>query len=59
MARAWITDRWVMDAVVALPDGTTTKISPTSAQLRALKTLPDHFRTARFGTGMRWSARWY
>lgn len=59
MARAWITDRWVKDATVQLPDGSTTKISPTSAQLRALKTLPDHFRTARFGQGMRWSAGWY
>lgn len=59
MARAWITDRWVKDAVVALPDGTTTKISPTSAQLRALKTLPDHFRTTKFGRGSRWEAGWY
>lgn len=59
MARAWITDRWVKDATVPLPDGTTTKISPTSAQLRAIKTLPEHFRTARFGQGKRWSAGWY
>jgi integrase len=58
MARAWITDLWVKDAVIPMPDGTTTKISPTSAQLRALKTLPDHFRTTRFGQGQRWSARW-
>ncbi|WP_279367351.1 tyrosine-type recombinase/integrase [Microbacterium testaceum] len=59
MARAWITDLWVKDAVVDLPDGTTTKISPTSAQLRALKALPDHFRTTRYGQGQRWSARWH
>lgn len=58
MARAWITDRWVKDAVVDLPDGSTTKISPTSAQLRALKTLPDHFRSAKFGKGSRWIACW-
>jgi integrase len=58
MARAWIVDLWVKDATAPLPDGTTTKISPTSAQLRALKSLPEHFRTTKFGTGMRWSARW-
>ena len=59
MARAWITDRWVKDATVTMPDGTTTKISPTSAQLRALKTLPEHFRTTKFGRGSRWEAGWY
>ncbi|MCC2031796.1 tyrosine-type recombinase/integrase [Microbacterium allomyrinae] len=59
MARSWITDRWVKDALVAMPDGTTTRISPTSAQLRAIKTLPDHFRTAKFGKGSRWVAGWY
>jgi integrase len=58
MARAWITDRWVKDAVVPLPDGSTTKISPTSAQLRSLKTLPEHFRAAKFGKGSRWIACW-
>jgi integrase len=59
MARAWIVDLWVKDATVSLPDGDTTKISPTSAQLRALKSLPDHFRSSRFGQGQRWSARWH
>jgi integrase len=59
MARAWIVDLWVKDATVSLPDGGTTKISPTSAQLRALKSLPDHFRSSRFGQGQRWSARWH
>ncbi|MGQ7313416.1 tyrosine-type recombinase/integrase [Microbacterium arabinogalactanolyticum] len=59
MSRAWVTDRWVRDATVTLPDGTTTKISPTSAQLKAIRTLPDHFRTARFGTGNRWLVGWY
>ncbi|WOF23795.1 tyrosine-type recombinase/integrase [Microbacterium betulae] len=59
MARAWITDRWVKDATVTMPDGSTTKISPTSAQLKSLKTLPEHFRTAKFGVGSRWIAGWY
>lgn len=59
MARAWVTDRWVKDAVVTMPDGSTTRISPTSAQLRALKSLPEHFRTAKFGKGSRWVAGWY
>jgi len=59
VAKAWITDRWVKEASVTLPDGTTTKISPTSAQMKAIKTMPDHFRTARFGVGNRWMAGWY
>ena len=53
MARAWITDRWVKDATVTMPDGTTTKISPTSAQLRALKTLPHHEVRQRIPVGSR------
>lgn len=59
MAKAWVTDRWVKDASVTLPDGTSTKISPTAAQLKAIKSMPDHFRTARFGTGRRWLVGWY
>ncbi len=59
MSRAWVTDRWVKDATVTLPDGTTTKISPTAAQMKAMRSLPDHFRTTRFGTGNRWLVGWY
>lgn len=59
MAKAWIEDRWVRDATVTLPDGSTQKISPTSQQLKSLKSLPDHFRTAKFGSGSRWATRWY
>ncbi|GAT73599.1 site-specific recombinase, phage integrase family [Microbacterium sp. HM58-2] len=59
MAKAWINDRWVKDATVTLPDGTTTKISPTSAQMKAIKSMPDHFRTSRFGVGNRWLVGWY
>ncbi|MDR6142079.1 integrase [Microbacterium foliorum] len=58
MAKAWITDRWVKDATVTMPDGSSTRISPTSAQLRSMKTLPEHFRTAKFGRGSRWIACW-
>ncbi|HWU28936.1 MAG TPA: tyrosine-type recombinase/integrase [Microbacterium sp.] len=59
MGRAWVTDRWVKDAVVTMPDGTTTKISATSAQLRSLKTLPEHFRTSKFMKGSRWEVGWH
>lgn len=59
MAKAWITDRWVKDARVTMPDGTVTKISPTSAQMKSLKSMPDHFRTSKFGKGSRWEAGWY
>lgn len=59
MARAWITDRWVKDATVTLPDGTTTRLSPTGAQLKAISRLPEHFRTTRFGVGQRWAVSWY
>lgn len=58
MAKAWITDRWVKDADVALTDGTTIKVSPTPAQLRSLKSLPEHFRKARFMQGSRWAVTW-
>lgn len=58
MARAWVEDRWVKDALVTMPDGTATRISPTAAQLKSLKTLPEHFRTSDFGKGSRWMVRW-
>lgn len=59
MAKAWIIDLWVKDAKVTLPDGTTTNLSPTSAQLRALAKLPEHFRTTKFGVGSRWRVVWH
>ena len=59
MAKAWITDRWVKDAKVAMPDGSVTRISPSSAQMKSLKNLPEHFRTSKFGKGSRWEAGWY
>ncbi|MFA5606608.1 MAG: tyrosine-type recombinase/integrase [Leucobacter sp.] len=59
MARAWITDLWVKDAHALMPDGSKVRISPTAAELRAIRNLPAHFRTARFGKGKRWRAGWY
>lgn len=53
MARAWITDRWVKDAII---DGQRTQ--PTSAQKRNIKNIPDQFRTTRFGQGSRWLVEW-
>ena len=59
MARAWVDDLWVKDTVVTLPDGTEQRIAPTAQQLKSLKTLPEHFRTSKFGKGSRWATRWY
>lgn len=58
MARAWITDLWVKDATIELPGGSMQKISPTPTQLKSLKTLPDHFRASKFGSGSRWRVSW-
>lgn len=58
MAKAWVTDRWVKDASVEMPDGTRQRISPTPAQLKSLKSLPDHFKKSRFGEGSRWRVQW-
>ncbi len=52
-------DLWVKDARVELPDGTSQKVVPTAAQLRSIKNLPEHFRTAKFGRGKRWRVSWY
>lgn len=59
MAKAWITDLWVKDAHALMPNGAKVKISPTSNELKGIRTLPEHFRTARFGTGKRWRTGWY
>ncbi|QIK62310.1 site-specific integrase [Leucobacter viscericola] len=59
MAKAWVSDLWVKDADVQLPDGTTAKVSPTAAELKAITKLPERFRTARFGKGKRWAVGWY
>lgn len=58
MAKTWITDRWVKTATATLPDGTTTRLTPTPGQLRNLKTLPAHFRTSRYMIGKRWRLEW-
>ena len=59
MARAWITDLWVKDAIALMPDGSKVRISPSAAELKSLRTLPEHFRTARFQQGSRWRVGWY
>lgn len=59
MARAWIVDRWVKDAIVTLPDGSTTRISATREQKRSMKSLPEHFRTTRWMQGRRWRVNWH
>lgn len=59
MAKAWVTDLWVKDATLQLADGTTAKVSPTPAQLKAITKLPEQFRTSKFGTGKRWRVTWH
>lgn len=59
MARAWIVDLWVKDARVEMPDGSVQKVTPTAAELKAIKSLPAHFRTAKYGRGKRWRLAWY
>lgn len=59
MARAWIVDLWVKDHRVEMPDGTTQKVVPTAKQRQAIKTIPEHFRTAKYGRGKRWRVAWY
>jgi len=59
MAKAWIVDLWVKDAIVTLPDGTTTKLSATREQKRSMTTLPEHFRSSRWMQGKRWRVTWH
>lgn len=59
MAKAWIVDLWTKDAHVELPDGTRQKLVPTAQQLKAVKTLPEQFRTTKYGRGKRWRVSWY
>lgn len=59
MAKAWVSDRWVKDTLLSMPDGTTQRISSSALQLKSLKTLSEHFRTRNFRNGSRWQVRWY
>lgn len=59
MARAWIVDLWVKDVRVSMPDGSVQRVTPTSAQLKSIKKLPEQFRTAKWGSGKRWRVSWY
>lgn len=53
MSKAWISDLWTKDATI---NGQ--RVSPTATQLRKLKSLPEEFRTPRFGKGNRWRVTW-
>lgn len=59
MAKAWIVDLWVKDAVLTDADGIKFKVSPTSAELKSITKIPERFRTSKFGRGKRWKAVWY
>ena len=60
MARAWIVDLWVKgSARIEAPDGSTQRIVPTAAQLKKISSLPDLFKTAKYGRGKRWRVGWY
>ncbi|MFD2757065.1 tyrosine-type recombinase/integrase [Gulosibacter faecalis] len=53
MAKSWVTDLWTKTAIIGGE-----RVAPTAAQLRKIKSLPDEFRTARFGKGNRWRVGW-
>lgn len=59
MARAWVVDLWVKDALVTDASGETHKISPSAQQLKAISTIPEKFRTSKYGRGKRWRVSWY
>ena len=59
MARAWIVDLWIKNAQVELPDGSTQRLTASSQQRKSVRTIPEHFRTARWGRGKRWKVAWY
>lgn len=58
MAKAWITDLWVKDAHAQMPDGTKVRIQPTATDLKNIRTIPEHFRTTKYGKGRRWKVTW-
>ena len=67
MARAWIEDLWLTDAVVMMSDGSTIRKPPTAAMKRSLAAhpndpmkarVPPEHRTARYGQGKRWRVNW-
>ncbi|PKV03211.1 tyrosine-type recombinase/integrase [Bifidobacterium pseudolongum] len=67
MAKSWINDRWLTDAVKILDDGSKVHVPPSSAVKRALSMhvndpekakVPAEFRTSVFGQGARWTVFW-
>lgn len=67
MAKSWINDRWLTDAIRTLDDGSKERVSPPSIVKRALSMhmddpekakVPEEFRTDVFGKGSRWTVFW-
>lgn len=67
MAKSWINDRWLTDAIRTLDDGSKERVSPPSTVKRALSMhmddpekakVPEEFRTDVFGKGSRWTVFW-
>lgn len=56
--KAWITDRWVKKATARAKDGSIVKVAASPAQLRNINTLPEPFRSDRYGQGKRWQVTW-
>lgn len=54
MARAWVRDRWIKDAVV---DGY--RLRAPGVQRSNLSKLEDRFKTTNFGKGQRWRVEWF
>lgn len=67
MAKAWIHDRWLKSAQVAITEGHHTKVEPPSSAKHSLAMhadepdkakVPERFKSKDFGKGARWEVRW-
>ena len=67
MAKAWIHDRWLKSAQVAIKEGHHTKVEPPSSAKHSLAMhadepdkakVPERFKSKDFGKGARWEVRW-
>lgn len=67
MSKVWIEDRWLKDALIKQPDGTTLRVSPPASVKRALNAakndpmkakVPQEYRSADYGKGKRWRVSW-
>lgn len=67
MAKAWICDRWLKDAVKVNPGGSKTRIPPSAAVKRSLANakdplrakVPEGHRSSFYGRGRRWRVKWF